>query len=660
MASYAPPMASTDTATRTGDGAESEEQPAPHARDQVPSPRRRALTAALALLVTLVWSLLAILVLDASTWPHAREALTQHAFTPPKPMLASMAVVWVVVLLVVAVVGRLWLAMGIVSAFTALLAIVNMTKTDLRGDPLFPTDVSFLSQPGFLFDMVPVSKVVLGFGGMALLIAGAWLFGRLVGRFFPHLTRGLGSRALWTVRAARVVVVVICLLLLHLATNFNEPGNVWRSAFDSQVTRWRYWDQQVNYRKNGFVAGLLFNMHVTAMAKPKDYSEARVEAVVRKYTDLARQMNTGRTGSLADTNIVVVLSESYTDPSWLKTVNYPQNPVPNTQRLMGKTLSGRMLAPGYGGGTANVEFEALTGESLSQFKPQMSIAYEQLVDNFDHYPSAVKWFEDRGHVPLAIHPFSPRMYSRTKVYKAFGFDRFITKDSMKHRARGGGRYIDDQSLFAEASSLIHKSSAPLFLNCISMQNHMPYDKQYDDPITPTGLPPQFTAAAGQYGRGIARTDQYLAQWLQKLKKDPEPTAVIFYGDHLPGEIYPPSLIKREGKLTAHQTPFLIWSNKQSLKPEKLPTTSPTQFLPKLFDATNTPIPPYYALLDSLDKQLPAMDAGLYVDGNDQLVPRNQLTPAQAQVLKDYRLIQYDMSIGKRYAEKQMFGDPPTD
>lgn len=652
------PMPSTDTAPRTGDGA-ADEQPEASTRPRTPSRKRRVLIAVLGLLVTLLWSFLAILVLDASTWPHARDALVQHAFTPPIPMLASLAVVWVVVLLIVAAVGRLWLAMGIVSALTALLAIVNMTKTDLRGDPLFPTDVSFLSQPGFLFEMVPVTKVVLGLGGMVVLIVGSWLLGRLVGRFFPSVTRGLGSRALWTVRALRVVVVVVCLLLLHVATNFNEPGNMWRSAFDSQVARWRYWDQQVNYRKNGFVAGLLFNMHVTAMAKPKGYSKASVEAVVRKYTDLARQMNKGRTGSLAHTNIVVVLSESYTDPSWLKTVHYPQNPVPNTQRIMSKTLSGRMLAPGYGGGTANVEFETLTGESLSQFKPQMSIAYEQLVDNYDHYPSAVKWFEDRGHVPMAIHPFSPRMYSRTKVYKAFGFNRFITKDTISYRDKGGGRYIDDQSLFDEASSLIHKSTAPLFLNCISMQNHMPYDKQYDDPITPTGLPPQFTAAAGQYGRGIARTDAYLAQWLQKLKKEPEPTAVIFYGDHLPGEIYPPSLINREGKLTAHQTPFLIWSNKQALRPQKLPTTSPTQFLPKLFDATNTPIPAYYALLDSLDKQLPAMDAGLYVNSDDQVVPRGQLTTQQRQVLDDYRLIQYDMSIGKRYSENQMFGTPPT-
>lgn len=654
-----PSMPSTDTATRAGDDVAEEGRPESSPRGRVPSRKQRALTAGLALLVTLLWSFLAILVLDASTWPHARDALLQHAFSPPKPMLASMAVVWLVVLLVVAVVGRLWLSMGIVSALTALLAIVNMTKTDLRGDPLFPTDVSFLSQPGFLFDMVPVSKVVLGFAGMAVLIAGSWLFGRLVGRFFPLVTRGLGSRAVWAVRAARVLVVVVCLLLLQVATNFNEPGNMWRSAFDSQISRWRYWDQQVNYRKNGFVAGLLFNMHVTAMARPKNYSKAAVEAVVRKYTDLARQMNKGRTGSLADTNIVVVLSESYTDPSWLKTVHYPQNPVPRTEQIMSKTLSGRMLAPGYGGGTANVEFETLTGQSLSQFKPQMSIAYEQLVDNYDHYPSAVKWFEDRGHVPLAIHPFSPRMYSRTKVYKAFGFNRFITKDTIKYRDKGGGRYIDDQSLFKQASSLIDKSSAPLFLNCISMQNHMPYDKQYDDPITPTGLPPQFSAPAGQYGRGIARTDQYLAQWLKELKKSPEPTDVIFYGDHLPGEIYPPSLIKREGLLTAHQTPFLIWSNKHPLKPQKLPTTSPTQFLPKLFDASNTPIPPYYALLDSLDKQLPAMDAGMFVNHDDQVVPRSQLTTEQRQVLNDYRLIQYDMSIGKRYAENQMFGDPPT-
>ena len=144
----------------------------------------------------------------------------------------------------------------------------------------------------------------------------------------------------------------------------------------------------------------------------------------------------------------------------------------------------------------------------------------------------------------------------------------------------------------------------------------------------------------------------------KLKKSPEPTAVIFYGDHLPPQVYPQSLVEREGALTAHQTPFLIWSNRKPLKHTKLPTTSPIQFMPKLFDALNVPIPPWYALLDDLDKEIPAMDSGITVNPQDKRVKQSQLTPAAKKVLSDYRMIMYDLSIGKRYSEKAMYGDAP--
>ena len=201
---------------------------------------------------------------------------------------------------------------------------------------------------------------------------------------------------------------------------------------------------------------------------------------------------------------------------------------------------------------------------------------------------------------------------------------------------------------------------PVLTHLITMQNHMPFGGQYDNPIRPTsGLPPQYAKLAGQYARGISRTDDALANLLARLKKSPEPTAVIFYGDHLPPQVYPQSLVEREGMLTAHQTPFLIWSNRTPLAHTDLPTTSPIQFMPKLFDALKVPIPPYYALLDALDKQIPAMDTGLMVNPKDKRVNAAQLTPEAKKVLSDYRMIMYDLSVGKRYSEKAMYGDTPA-
>ncbi len=635
---------------------EADTTPAPPPPPPPPLSRtRRVATFALSLAVTGLWAWLVTLVLDASMFPAPLSALRNRAFESPA-VLPSVLVVWVLVLLVVALVGRLWLSLGIVTALTAVVGVVNLTKLEFRNDPVFPSDVVFLGQPGFLFDMVPPAKVLTGALAIVAIVALAGLFGWLVARLLPPVARGLSRRGLMALRVSRLVVALICLGLLNLATDFNEPGNAWRAAFDSTGLRWRYWDQKVNYQRNGFVPGLLFNMHVTAMAEPKGYSRAAVEAIAERYRAKAAQVNQGRTANLDDTNVVIILSESFTDPTWLKTVKFPVSPIPKTTEIMANTLSGRMLAPGFGGGTANVEYEVLTGQSLSQLTPQLSTPYEQLVSHYESFPSAVDWFLAHGHTPIAIHPFAPRMYKRPEVYKTFGFEKFITKDEMKNTGRGGGRFIDDESSFTEVLDEIGANDKPVLAHLITMQNHMPYGGQYDDPITPTGLPARNNKLAGQYARGLARTDDALAGFLDKLKQQPEPTAVIFYGDHLPAQVYPESMEQREGPLASHQTPFLIWSNGKPLEHTDLPTTSPIHFLPKLFNALEVPVPPWYALLDSLDQHVPAMDTGFAINAAGEKVKPSQLDASAKAVLSDYRMIMYDLSIGKRYSEKTMFGD----
>ena len=75
------------------------------------------------------------------------------------------------------------------------------------------------------------------------------------------------------------------------------------------------------------------------------------------------------------------------------------------------------------------------------------------------------------------------------MFETFGFDKFITKDEMKFKGRGGGRFIDDESAYNEVRHQIDTHDQPVLAHLITMQNHMPFGGQYDDPIKPTGLPP---------------------------------------------------------------------------------------------------------------------------------------------------------------------------
>ena len=136
--------------------------------------------------------------------------------------------------------------------------------------------------------------------------------------------------------------------------------------------------------------------------------------------------------------------------------------------------------------------------------------------------------------------------------------------------------------------------------------------------------------------------------------------MIFYGDHLPAAGLPGrASVEREGALTAHQTPFLIWSNRKPLEHTKLPTTRPIQFMPKLFNALERADPAVVrAARATWTRRIPAMDSGITMNPQDKRVKQSQLTPRRRGCSPTTGVIMYDLSIGKRYSEKTMYGDAP--
>lgn len=96
-----------------------------------------------------------------------------------------------------------------------------------------------------------------------------------------------------------------------------------------------------------------------------------------------------------------------------------------------------MLSPGYGGGTANIEYQALTGLNLANFNDSLIVPYQQLVPNQnDPYSFNQIWMKKYGkNASTAVHPFQQSMYLRNINYRKFGFSYLYTLDSkipLKH------------------------------------------------------------------------------------------------------------------------------------------------------------------------------------------------------------------------------------
>lgn len=569
--------------------------------------------------------------------------------------LADSLIVWLVLVVAIGLTNRVMLSIGLVGAVIFAVAVANWVKLGIRSEPVYPSDVDFIRQPEFLTSMMSTQALVVAVFAIIGIVLASLLVARryerrLVGIWPAHLS----LRKQFVAVGTRTAVVMIAIMLLANTAAFNSPGNTWRKVYDLSGERWRYWNQKTNYQAHGFLGGFLYNMPTTAMDTPTDYTPERMAKVAEKYERVAAQINKTRTGSLADTNVVVVLGESFSDPTRLQGFQLAEDPIPRTRDLMTRTTSGTMLTQLYGGGTANMEFEILTGQSIGLFNPQLNSPFQMLVSSYDQYPSAVSWFAAQGHVPIAIHPYTTTMYKRPAVYKTFGFTDFVYDQTMASTKKiENSQFIADSSAYAEVERRIAESDDPLMINLVTMQNHIPVEDAYSDPIPVTGVSGGQANRISNYARGLAHSDKALADFLNRLKKSDEKTVVIFYGDHLPG-IYGTDVRNTNGDFALHQTPFFLWSNTGEQIADPQPVTSPIFFLPMLYELANAPIPPYYALLERLHAQVPAIEQGRILNPDGDLVERTAL-PLKAQaLLNEAQLVQFDFSIGERYAVDAMW------
>jgi phosphoglycerol transferase MdoB-like AlkP superfamily enzyme len=621
------------------------------------STKRRLVSVAVAFVFSLLWAAACTAAIDRiQAANNAGRALARPIEVTSELFLISALLVWVVMLALIALTGRVVLSAGLLMVVSLGLGFADYEKLQMRSEPVYPSDLQFLSQPGFLTDMVGVRPVVLTTVAFVVCLGVFAAAGWLLGKVFPRIRRSSEPRTWVAWVVSRVVVLVAASLVLVYAAHFNSPGNKVREAYVASGADWVKWNQRINYMRHGFVAGLLYNTTAPAMTKPAGYSKSTMDALAARYSTIADQMNQGRSpGALDGVNIVVILSESFSDPTKVSGIHLQQDPLPFTRKLMTRTESGNMLSLFIGGGTADMEFEALTGFSLAEFLPQLNTPYQQLVTKTKTFPSVVGYLKGKGHDAVAIHPFVPTMYNRLQAYPTLGFSHFIHQGMLQeenHIERN--HYISDASAFHEVQYQIDRSAKPLLVNLVTMQNHYPVANKYDHPIKVTGNTQGIKGQLDQYARGVRYSDQAMRQFLAQLKQSPEKTAVVFYGDHAP-PLWPRAAIYNKNQATLRKTPFFLWTNFEHLPHHRLPAaTSPTHFMPLLFDALHAPLPPYYALLDRLYRYVPAMSPGEYHGTDGRVVDPSRLSPEARQVLHDYRLVQYDLAVGKRYSEPTMF------
>ena len=546
--------------------------------------------------------------------------------------------------------GRLAPAAALTLGVTAVVTTADAVKLSILGEPIYPTDLMWLSEPGFLVSMVSpvvlVVAVLLVLGSLAALLW--WVVVVMLRR------RGLPVSRRRVI--ARITLVAVGQTALWHATQFHRGHNLWDAAFEAGGAAWKPWSQSWNYRDNGFIGGALYNMPIDAMPVPPGYSKAAIDDIAAKYTARAAARNAGTSAAALDkTNVVVVLSEGFGDPGSLKGITMAQDPLPNVRSLSEAGWGGTTVANFYGTGTSTMEWQALSGQYLGLFNPQIITPYAMVIPKLQDYPTAVGWFQQHGHRAIAVHPYFASMYKRREVYDRFGFDDFIYDDKMKHTERvENNDFISDKAAYEEVLDQIDASEKPLLVNLVTMQNHYPLAGKYDDPIPATG---DFGKDHGReisaYGRGLALSDQAIADFLAQLKGRDEPTIVVYYGDHFPAVLSDQVLQENPGTYQ-QRTPMFVWTSQGGAKHRPLTAVSPSTFMPLVFQLAGQSLPPYYELIDELADKVGTIAPGVIVKPDGTETTDAQLTPEQEELVHDMRLVQYDFSIGNRYGVSSMW------
>ena len=603
--------------------------------------------------------------------------------------LLNFIVLGAIYLTLVLILNRFWVASAIFGTVMTVFAVANHIKIESRNEPVIPADLNFITggNAGELTSFIPKSSQTLVDGAVtgviyfvAICIIMQFLDGRnaIIPCHWLHPFASVKNFAgtLTRVLAAALSATLVVSFIWELGT-----ANSWATEFAHNLSdNPQPWNPLADAANNGPAINFLQLAHTKIMDEPEDYSKEAMTKIAKKYSKEADSINRSRTTNLTDSTVIMVLSETFSDPTRIPGVSFAEDPIPNIRQIKDETTSGLMLSPGYGGGTANIEYQALTGLSMANYSDTLSIAYQQLVpgQKWDQSLNQL-WNEKNGEdSSVAFHAYNRGMYFRDINYKKFGFSKFYATDGTPEltdlRLIDSAWYVSDESFYSQVLKKVQSSDGNKFYQVVTMQNHMPYediytDNQFKELDTSENLQENERLNIETYTKGLNYTDQATQDFLNTLNNIDRPITVVFYGDHLPG-IYSTAYSDSDNILGLHETDYFIWSNNASsaagtkLDDASSAYTSSNYFSAQLASHLNAKVSPYLAFLTEMHQAIPAMsvpsaaggssDKPVYLNAAGACMNEKDLSEEAKTLLHDYKLIQYDMSAGRNYLKDTDF------
>lgn len=478
-----------------------------------------------------------------------------------------------------------WLGLGITNGYMLLIRVTPFNAQDLKvaGDAVTLFDKYFTGFEG----------IMLAIGIVAVVI---WLI--------SMWKRG----GQYTGKMHRIPA------LIAIVAAFGTVGLLTNLAIDKRVVSNYFGNIAFAYEDYGFPYCFSASVFNTGIEEPNGYSEE----TMNKITDNGA-ITESKTGRKEMPNILFIQLESFFDPYEVEFFKTSQDPIPNFRKLSEQYSSGYFKVPSVGAGTANTEFEVLTGMSMRYFGPG-EYPYKTILKK-TQAESAATALKKFGYGAHALHNNGGNFYSRADVFNNIGFDSYTSKEFMNILQLTENGWAKDSVLTQHIKNAMDSTEQQDFVFGITVQGHgdYPEEKKIENPrIRVTGIEDEGRTNAWEYYvNQLYETDQFIGDLIQMLKDRDEPTVLVLYGDHLPTMGLEAKDLK--GRYL-YNTNYVIWDNIG---------------LPK----QDENIAAYQAMADVFDR-LDIHSGTVFNYHQNRRKTKNYLA--------DLELLQYDMLYGEQY------------
>lgn len=485
------------------------------------------------------------------------------------------------------IIGAIWVILGIANGYILLKRVTPFNAQDLKiaGD-----GIAMINNYCNGFEVV-----VIAVGAVALLI---WLI---------SMWRRGGQYAGKIHHIAALIGIIVCGVLYTFVTNI---------AIDKRVVSTYFGNIAFAYEDYGLPYCFSASLFNTGISEPNGYTKKAMAKI-----DKDGELNQTATSRSSDKlpNIIVVQLESYFDVANAEFFTTSEDACPNLHNLYQNYSNGYFKVPSVGAGTANTEFEVLTGMNLRYFGPG---EYPYKTYSKKHpTESAATALASLGYGTHALHDNTGNFYSRANVFNNMGFDTFTSKEFMNVLQTTENGWAKDEILTQHIMEAMDTTKQEDFVFTVSVQGHgnYPETQVIENPkIKVEGIEDEALKNKWEYYvNQVYEMDQFVGDLIKAVEERNEPSVVVFYGDHLPTMGLKAEDLKSR---YLYNTNYVIWDNIGLQKHDK-----------------NIPA---YQLMSEVLNRLDIHSGTVFNYHQQRKGTKNYLS--------DLELLQYDILYGKQY------------